>query len=258
MKKLFNLTTNRTLITHLFCPRTPEEEIAEVRGAEADGADAAAIELQKLPEQYRNATDFKRIIDSVQLPFMFILYRSDSLKWDDEKRMNTLMTAAEAGAGMIDVIGDLFYKSPDERTRNKEAIKRQMEAIEAIHATGSQVIMSSHPLRPMTADEVIDQLKDFEQRGADVVKIVTKVDTDEQFVESIRTTLKLHNELKTPFVHLCGGAFSRIQRFTGTALGSALTFAVHEYHDYAGYNQPKITAFKNVQNNMLWNINSIE
>jgi len=253
--KYFPLQEKRTLITNLQSPRTVAEAIAESRNAAADGADAIAIELRSLRREDRNEDSFRAIIQSVPLPFMFLLYRNDQVEsLADEPRQELLLAAARAGAGMIDVMGDLFDPSPDERTRKPAAIRQQQALIEQLHAIGSQVIMSSHPLRPMTSDEVVEQLQDFASRGADVVKIVTKVNTDAEFAESIRTTLRLHRELSRPFVHLCGGRFSRIQRMTGTALGVAITFGVHEYHDYASYNQPTIRAFRKVQENMQWSV----
>ena len=255
MRRLFPLHTNRTLITHLTGMETPDQIVAEVRGAEFDGADAVALELRQLKPEFRSRKTLETIINSAALPFMVLFYRNDQWNPDstDETRQQLLFEALEAGAGMIDVMGDLYDPSPDERTRNPAAIARQMKDIAAIHAAGAQVIISSHPNRAMTADEVADQLKSFEDRGADVVKIVTAANTEEEFSEAIRTTLRLRHELKTPFVHLCNGTFGRLQRFVGLSLGVAITFGVHEFHP-GGYSQPKITALKAVQDNIHWQI----
>lgn len=258
MKRLFPLHSGRTLITHLLSAQTPEEFIAEARGGEADGADAIAVELYDMKPDFRNRNSFEKILRAINLPFMFIFYRND--KWElgkeDIKRQEILLAAAEAGAGMIDVVGDCFDPSPDECTHNPSAIEQQVRLIEQIHQTGSQVLISSHPMRAMTSDEVVAQLKSFEQRGADVVKLVAKADTEEEFAESIRTTMRLHRELKTPFIHLCSGKFATIQRFLGIKLGVAITFGVHQYHAQYSYAQPKISAFKKVQANICWQFNA--
>ena len=259
MKRLFPLHSGRTLITHLLTAQTPAEFIAEARGGEADGADAIAVELYDMKPEFRNRESFEKILHAINLPFMFILYRND--KWElgseDNKRQEILLAAAEAGAGMIDVVGDCFDPSPDECTHNSSAIEKQIRLIERIHQTGSQVLMSSHPMRAMTSDEVLAQLKSFEQRGADVVKLVAKADTEEEFAESVQTTMRLHRELKTPFIHLCSGKFATIQRFLGTKLGVAITFGVHQYHTQYSYAQPKISAFKTVQANICWDFKQI-
>ncbi len=259
MRKLFPLNPAGTLIVDLMAARTPDEFIAESRGAEFDGADGIAVELYDLKPEFRNRESFRRIIDSVQLPFMFIFYRND--RWnnpgpEDEARQELLLEAVEAGAGMIDVMGDLYDRSPDECTRNPEAVAKQTALIERIHSMGAQVVMSSHPQRVMTSDEVVAQLKSFESRGADVVKIVTKADTPDDYAASLRTTMRLRDELKTPFIHLCNGNFGRIQRMAGLSLGVSITFGVHEYHAEYCYNQPTVRAFKAVQNNTHWHISS--
>ena len=179
MKKLFPLDPRRTLVTHLFAPRSAAEAIAEARNAEADGAEAVAVEWKLMPGEFRNAETYRAVIGSVPLPFMFLIYRNDMLGWSDEKHAEMLLDASRAGVGMIDVMGDLFSPAPDERTLDPGAIRRQKELIGELHALGSQVIVSSHPVRPMSSGEVLAQLLDFEERGADVVKIVTKADTEE-------------------------------------------------------------------------------
>ncbi|MCQ2379099.1 MAG: hypothetical protein MJ016_07850, partial [Victivallaceae bacterium] len=108
MKRLFDLKTGRTLICHLFSPRDLSEAVSEAQGAASAGADAIAVELFQFRENFRNEKCFREIVDSVELPFMFLDYRNDRFGWDDERRMEMLMQAASAGAGMIDVVGDLF------------------------------------------------------------------------------------------------------------------------------------------------------
>lgn len=215
-----------------------------------------AWELRSLEPKYRNKADFERVINCTQLPFMVLLYRSDAygLGKDDAKRMDLLFEAIDAGAGMVDVMGDLYDPSPDECTHDPAAIRKQKRTIEKVHKMGAQVIMSSHPCRAMTSDEVFNQLRSFADRGADVVKLVATVNTDDEFTESVRTLLRLHRELKTPFVYLCGGKFATIQRFLGTKLGGAITFAEHEYHARYGFAPPLIKAFKTVQETIRWHI----
>lgn len=79
-------------------------------------------------------------------------------------------------------------------------------------------------------EEVIEHLLAVEQRASDVIKIVTTVNTPEELAEAFKTTMTLKQELKTPFIHLCNGAFSRPHHFMRPVLGTSIFFAVSHYH----------------------------
>ena len=257
MSKTFTLTEQKTILTAIMAGKNPAEFIAKIREAEFGGARAVAVDLFDLAPEFRNRAAFAEIINASVLPTMFIYYRNVQSYPDpgDEARQEILLEAAAAGAAMIDVIGDLYDPSPDEITHNLEAIERQKALIERIHQLGSQVIISSHPSRAMSAEAVLAQLKSFAERNADVVKIVTTANTDAEFVEAIRTTMLLHRKMKTPFVHLCSGTYGRLHRMTGLSLGVAITFAVNHYDHYK-YPQPALSALKAVQENTHWHIAS--
>ncbi len=243
------------VITSIMGGQTPEELIAQARNSEFSGAQGIAIDLADLKPEFRNHDSLKRVIDSVELPFMFFFYRAD--RWeglDDENRQKVLLTAAGAGAAMIDVMGDLYDPSPMEITRDPEAIRKQVKLIDEIHAAGAQVVISSHMQVSRTCQEVFEHLEEVAKRGADVVKIVTMADTEEELAEAFRTTMFLKRELKTPFIHLCNGKFSRPHRFMGPALGTSILFAVERYEPKYGLSQPTVAAVKAVLDNLHWNI----
>lgn len=257
MKRTF-LNHSHPVVTALFSGQTPQELIAEARNSEFEGADGIAVELKDLKPEFRNRESLKSIIDSVNLPFMFCFYRNDmQLNWNDEQRQELLLEAASAGAAMIDVMGDHYDPSPMELTRNPAAIDRQKKLIAEIHARGAGVVISSHMQCPRTAEQVLEHLREVESRGPDVVKIVTTVDTDEELAEAFRTTMLLKRELKTPFIHLCNGRFSRPHRFLGPALGVSILFAVTRYEPRYQMSQPTIRAMKTVLRNLHWNINDL-
>lgn len=246
------------VITGIFSGQTPQELIAEARTAEFEGAQGLAIDLADLKPEFRNKAALRAVIDSVDLPFMFVFYRAD--RWqglDDDGRQEVLLAAADAGASMIDVMGDLYDPSPMELTLNPSAIERQMRLIGKIHAKGADVVMSSHMQCPRTAEQVLEHLRHSEARGADVVKIVTTVDTPEELAEAFRTTMLLKRELKKPFIHLCNGKFSRPHRFLGPALGVSILFAVPRYEPRYGMSQPLVRAMKEVLDKLHWNINDV-
>lgn len=189
---------------------------------------------------------------------MFFFYRND--KWgdsDDDKRQELLLTAADAGASVIDVMGDLYDPSPMEITHNQAAIDKQKNLIDKIHAKGADVVISSHMPCARTTEQVLEHMRELESRGPDIVKIVTGANTEEELTEAFKTTMTLKRELKTPFIHLCNGKFSRPHRFLGPALGVSVLFAVDRYEERYGMTQPTITAMKAVLENLHWNINNV-
>lgn len=247
------------VITGIMAGQTPQELIAGAGNAEFDGARGIAIDLADLKPEYRNRESLQRVIEAVRLPFMFFFYRSD--KWEsgsgDEKRQELLLAAADAGASMIDVMGDWYDPSPMEITHNPGAIQKQEELIGRIHAKGADVVISSHMPCPRTAEQVLAHMRELESRGPDAVKIVTTVNTEEELAEAFRTTMILKRELKLPFIHLCTGKFSRPHRFIGPALGTSILFAVHQYEPRYAMVQPTIRAMKAVLDNLHWNINDV-
>lgn len=257
MKPTF-LNQPAPVITGIMAGQTPEELIAEARTAEFEGARGLAIDLADLKPEFRNRDALRGVIDAVNLPFMFFFYRRD--RWqglDDEGRQEVLLAAADAGADMIDVMGDLYDPSPMELTRNPAAIDRQRRLIEKIQGKGAGVVLSSHMECARTAEQALEHLRQGEARGADVVKIVTMADTPEELAEAVRTTLLLKRELKKPFIHLCNGKFSRPHRFLGPALGVSICFAVPRYEPRYGMGQPLVRAMRTVMDNLHWNINEV-
>jgi len=168
-----------------------------------------------------------------------------------------LLAAADVGASMIDVMGDLYDPSPMEITRSPAAIDKQKHLIDRIHAKGADVVISSHMSCARTTEQVIEHMLALESRGPEVVKIVTTADTEDELAEALRTTMALKRELKTPFIHLCNGKLSRLHRFVGPALGVSIAFAVHCYEPRYGMTQPTIRAMKAVLDNLHWNINDV-
>ncbi len=259
MKRTFFPGRRGPMITAIMGGQTPDELIAQSRGAEFDGAHGIAISLSDLKPEFRNRESFEKIVNSVNLPFMFYFYRDDCWKvaCTDDARQEVLLCAAEAGAAMIDVMGDLYDPSPREITRDPEAINKQKGLIDRIHAKGAEVVISSHMNEALSAEQVLGHLKEFELRRADAVKIVTVINTEEEFSEAVRATMLLQRELKTPFIHLCNGSFGRLQRFISPALGVSIVFAVHRYDSRYPMSQPTIQAMKTVFENLHWHIDDL-
>jgi hypothetical protein len=247
------------VITALIANETPQELIMTARNSESDGAQGIAISLANLRPDFRNSGSLKIIINSVNLPFMFYYYRTD--KWEkpgDDERKELLLAAAGMGASMIDVMGDLYDPSPMEITHNQSAIEKQKRLIDRIHEKGADVVMSSHMTSSRTTEEVVEHLRAFEDRGPDVVKIVTVVNTEEELAEAFRTTMTLKHELKKPYIHLCNGKFGRPHRFICPTLGISILFAVPHDPERGSTIIPTIREMKAVLDNIHWNINDVK
>src|SRR5690554_3087957 len=221
MERLSFLNQSTPVIAGIIAGQTPQELITRARESESKGAKGITIDLCDLKPEFRNTESFKRIINSVNLPFMFYFYRYD--KWkksSDDERQEVLLAAAEAGASMIDVMGDLYDPSPREITRDPRAIDKQKRLIDEIHDKGADVVLSTHTGCPMTTEEVIEHMMELEARGPEVVKIITTVNTEAELAEALRTTIMLNSELKIPFIHLCTGKYGHPHRYMCPVLGT--------------------------------------
>ncbi len=253
LKRSF-LNRQTCAVSLLYKPDSTAKAVALARSAEADGADGIAIEISHLPEEARTFETFKGIINCVQLPFMFINYRKDILCGaDDEKRQVYLLRAADAGADVIDVMGDLYAPAPREITFDTAAIAQQKKLIDTIHAKGAYALISSHATGEfIPPEDVLEMMKMQSSRGADILKVVTRVNTEEEFSEAVRTLFLLRKNLDKPFIYLAGGKFGKIIRFMGPKFGVAVEFGVHDYDTEGIYYQPTIRSFRKVLDNLQW------
>ena len=110
--------------------------------------------------------------------------------------------------------------------------------------------MSSHVRRFVDAETVLEIAYEQQRRGADVAKIVTAANSDEEQIENLRITSLLKKELKIPFLFLSGGTHSKIHRMIGPQLGCLSYLAVHEHDEQSFPTQPTIRAAKAVRDNL--------
>ena len=238
---------DRTVVTALFhVDGDMEKNLALIRLSVANGAQGIALQLVDMPPEMRTADNYRRLMDAApELPFMFIAYRKD--QWfgnDDAARQACLLLAAETGAEVIDVMGDLYAPAPFELTFDPAAVVKQKKLIKEIHDRGAKVVMSSHTTQARTAEEILAHLREESSRGADLLKIVTRVDTDEELTEAFRTTMLLKRALDKPFIQLCGGKLSRPHRYLAPKLGLAVAFATPE--ERPGAVQPSLRQLRTV------------
>lgn len=250
MKKTF-LNHERPLLTVMLECETPELAIGRIRNANALGADAYGLQIESLKPEYHNAETYKRIFAEMGgRPCYTTYYRSHyNVGKSDEELAQGMITLAESGATLVDVMGDLFCKHPEELTDNEEAIKKQMELIDKIHSLGAEVLMSSHVFKYIPADRVMEIALEQKRRDADVIKIVTGAGDMEQQIENLRITDLLKRELGAPFLFLSGG-YCSLHRRLGMKLGCCMCLCVYEHDAFSAPMQPLLSIAKKIRDDI--------
>lgn len=230
---------------------TPDGAIGAIRNAIAQGAEAFGFQVESLEKEYRDIETFKKIIGEMQgKPCYVTNYRHGAnVGKSDEALAEEMLEFAENGATLCDVMGDMFCKHPEELTDNPEAIKKQMEYIDALHQRGAEILMSSHVLKFTPAERVLEIALEQKRRGADIIKIVTGAQTMEEQLENLRITDLLKRELGAPFLFLSGGECS-IHRRLGMKLGCCMCLCVYEHYSRSTPTQPLLRIAKEVRDNM--------
>ncbi|GHT46230.1 hypothetical protein FACS189454_07040 [Planctomycetales bacterium] len=232
---------------------TPENSLYAIRTSEFDGADAYLYDLCQLNVKHHNKAALSRIFLSTDKPVMVYYYRRNPAV-SDEDRAKAYLLSAEAGVSAVDVIADLFDRSPLELSRNPAAMTKRKELIKEIHDRGGEAMLSNHAMVVMTTAQVLEHAKVMEDQGPDMVKIVSKADSEDTLVDSFKTTLELKRHLSVPFIYITMGNYGQIQRIVGPMLGSACTFCVPYYNKDSTWEQPLLRATRQVFDNAIWQI----
>ena len=234
---------------------TLEEALDVITDAHYDGADAFGIQLEDLRPEYRNLSDLKKMFAAcLGKPIYITSYRKRySADFTDEQCLELLLLGAEAGADLCDIMGDTFDHQPFELTFNEEAIAKQKEYIDRIHAMGKQVLISTHTHTHLRDDEVLRYAHAQKARGADVVKIVNLASGREQLQESVNTVFRLEKELDaTPFLFLTNGEGCSILRQTGPLFGVCMYLCAPVHKHGFTRTQPLLRSMKQIRDNLLF------
>ena len=241
----------KEMLTVMLQCETPETAIGRIRNANHLGADAYGLQVESLKPEYQNPDVYKKIFAEGQgRPFYVTYYRGkyNSGKTDEELAEG-LITLAESGAVLCDVIGDMFCKHPEELTEDETAIKKQMDLIDLLHKKGAQVLISSHVIKFTPAERVLAVALEQKRRGADIIKIVTGAETMEQQIENLRITDLLKRELGAPFLFLSGGECT-LHRRLGMKLGCCMALCVYEHDALSTPAQPLLSTMKTIRDSI--------
>ena len=249
LKRTF-LKSDNPIITTMVQANNPDRIKELIDKSLPEGAEAFGMQFCKMKEEYRNKTTYKELFSYTDKPVYVTNYRGrKNEEKTDEQLADELLELAECGATLCDVMGDMFDKQPDELAVNETAIKKQMELIDRLHQEGAEVLMSSHVLKYIPAEEVLKIALEHQRRGADICKIVTGADTMEQQIENLKIINMLKENLKIPFLFLAGGE-SHILRRIGGELGDWMYLTVYEHDELATASQPLIRNVKAIRDNM--------
>ena len=243
--------SDRTQIYHIMAPKTLD--VAEKLMSEgfAEGGDGVCLDLCKLEAGVRTEESFRRLVKhAAGHPIYFCLYKWDPiLKGDDVARMKVLMQAAKAGAAIVDMPADLYKASPRELTRDAAAIERQRATAAELHKLGVTVIVSSHMQVSLKAEEILEHFQRQAERGADIVKIVHKVDTDAELAETERAMREMHASFPKKWLLLGSGKKGHEVRLKGCDYGCAIEFSVTDGDTRETFKeQPTIREFRKRMN----------
>ncbi len=229
----------------------PEETAVAVRNALFEGTDALGFQNEALKPEFRNDEGYKRIFGFMQdKPVYVTNYRGRyNEKKSDEELMEELVSLRKYGATLFDVMGDAYMPTKGELTCDKEAVAKQMALIDRIHSFGGEVLMSSHILEFTPADRVVEVALEHQKRGADIVKIVTAANSEDEEFENLNITRTLKKELSVPFLFLSGGTHYKMHRMIGPMFGCCMYLCVDRHHPLSTKMQPMLRAAKAVMDN---------
>lgn len=102
------------------------------------------------------------------------------------------------------------------------------EVVEAAHAAGIKVVMSSHDFRktPATA-EIVSRLREQDKLGADILKIAVMPHNVADVLKLLDATEQIRDRYsRKPLLTMSMGGLGAVSRFSGQVFGSDLTFGM--------------------------------
>ena len=253
MKPTF-LNSDKPILCAMVLCATPDACIEKIKVSISDGAEAIGIQLEKLKREYRTPEELKRIFESCgDLPIYATSYRgNDSKGLTDDELVDYLMMALDAGATLIDVMGDVYCPSKHEITYDEEAVAKQKKLIDEIHARGGEVLMSCHTNAKLSCEETLKIAHAQKERGVDVVKIVNVTEDISELPECFETILTLKKEIGGKFLYLCSGPCHKLVRQVGCNAGVFMYLAVQSYGSFDTSLQPRLADIKLIRDHMMF------
>ena len=252
------LKSDRPLITPLLASTEESALLKEISDCLAQGADAFGLQIEQLPKELRGEEKMKGFFAAMGgKPIYVTCYqRGDKIEETEEDRAEMLVNALRWGATLADIRGDMFCPCDGEMTCDRAAIEKQKALIRRIHSMGKEALVSAHVMydgkfRFLTKEEVLSIALEQQSRGADIAKIVTKADTEEELLENFEAITLLKKKVNIPVLFLCGGEKCLRHRLGGGLIFEPIVFAREQSHRKEDSPQPSIeqvvTLFRNAR-----------
>lgn len=253
MRKPSFLDYDKPLITAMVTEADPESAAVKIEEALADGAEAFGIQLDCLKREYRNEEALRHIFAACDgNPIYITSYRnSQSEGMTDDECVELLMLGLKTGATLCDVMGDMFHREPWELTREEAAVEKQRALIKRIHDMGGEVLISSHLHAFFDEDTVFGFARSQAERGADIVKIVTFAQTEDQLITDLKIIKRMKSVLNKPFLFLANGEKCHLLRQIGPKLGVCMYLC----RTSEGCEQPTVKTVKYLRDELWENFN---
>ncbi|MBQ7386747.1 MAG: type I 3-dehydroquinate dehydratase [Clostridia bacterium] len=220
------LNSDKPIITGMITDKTLDEVLARVERYKNDGVEAFCFQMEQLVPEDKRPERLKLIFDAMaDYPVYVTNYmrsnsEQDTISWETIEEQ--LLLARSLGATLIDIPTDMYHPSDMEFTTDSAAIERQTAFIAKLHELGAEVLMSAHVLRFIPKETAFAIALAQKSRGADVAKIVTSADTDDELYENFEICMMLRKNLGIKSLFLCGGEKRRMHRLLGPLFGSAI------------------------------------
>ena len=221
------LNASRPLLTTIISVHEPEQAREYIRMALEDNTDAFGIYWQEILPKYRTKEAMREVFGWMGgKPIYITDYIRGSVmpEQTEEERAEELLMSLECGATLLDIRGDMFDPTDGEFTTDPTAIRRQKELIRQIHALGGEVLMSTHALRYLPADRVLEIAQAQQERGADIAKVVTDANSQEELDDNFMISVRLHQTLHIPTLFLCNGTHCALHRRVAPMLNPGAPF----------------------------------
>ncbi len=235
------LVKDRPTLTAMLKSRTVDNILREIEEIHSQGADAFGFQIEMLVPEERCGENYKKIISAMKdKPCYITNYcRGNAVDHTDDELNEELISCIDYGSNkkLLDIRMDVYDRQPGEVTYSEQAVEKQVKLIEKIHSLGAEVLMSAHVLKYIPCDEVLKIAIAQKERGADVAKIVTEANGEEELWDNLKTSVALKEKLGIPSLFLCNGSHCKRHRILGPVLGSDMYLVTHNSRSE---NQPTI------------------
>jgi hypothetical protein len=238
----------RPFIVAVVTDRDPAAALATMRLAALEGARAMELNLPLLADV--DAAALGDLIAAAPGVVYTSCRRRDFMRvygidpaalseWSDDERMERQLAAVAAGARAIDVEMDTFDPrpapplgtpeatawaaetgEPAELSLDPAAVARQSEVARAARAAGAEAIFSCHTGRPQSVDGLLRIARLAAERGADLVKIVSRCATSADLYAVFEATRRLAGCSPIPFTLIGAGPAGDLSRIIGVNFGA--------------------------------------